>query len=436
MAIHTRLFSLLLFFLPIQLGFHFWPLWSFVLGRRVDYLSPTIFFTDILVLGTLLFWVYEKRANISSLLYARWYLVGFFCFTLFACLNSFLSTSFPVAIYKWIKVFEYIGLGIYIVSMRVRMRDVVFPLSLSVGYSAFIAIVQFILQRSIGGYLWVLGERLFYIDTPGIARFNICTFSSNICSLVVRPYATFSHPNVLAGYLAVISPILIYHILNSHETRRRFWIHAISIVLGCIALLFTFSRSAWVVMAMSVCVLIIAHWRKSVLRPKKILSRVFVIIGCILFLGFSVAFITFIPSVTDESVVRRVELQQAAVSMWQQSPIIGVGLGNFLVELPHYTQSRQINFLQPVHNIYILALSELGLIGLLSIILLFIWVYMYTPRIFSRVRKHDLKYLRIYTLPVLSILLLGLVDHYPLTLQQGQLLFTVFTALYFSSYLE
>jgi len=60
------LFSLLLVFLPTQLGLHFWPGWALVLGRRLDYLSPTLYVTDILIVFLLIRWVFEKRKKIFS----------------------------------------------------------------------------------------------------------------------------------------------------------------------------------------------------------------------------------------------------------------------------------------------------------------------------------------------------------------------------------
>ena len=34
MGIHQRLFLLLLALLPTQLGWHFWPTWAYILGRK------------------------------------------------------------------------------------------------------------------------------------------------------------------------------------------------------------------------------------------------------------------------------------------------------------------------------------------------------------------------------------------------------------------
>jgi len=41
--LQQRLFWLLVFLLPVQFGRHFWPEWSYVMGLRIDYLSPTIY---------------------------------------------------------------------------------------------------------------------------------------------------------------------------------------------------------------------------------------------------------------------------------------------------------------------------------------------------------------------------------------------------------
>ena len=45
----TEKIALFLFLLaiPTQLGRHFWPEWSRVVGIRVDYLSPTLYLVDM-----------------------------------------------------------------------------------------------------------------------------------------------------------------------------------------------------------------------------------------------------------------------------------------------------------------------------------------------------------------------------------------------------
>ncbi|MBI4062300.1 O-antigen ligase family protein [Candidatus Gottesmanbacteria bacterium] len=369
MTWHKKFFALLLILLPTQLGFHFWPEWAMVLGRRIDYLSPTLYLTDIIIFFILLFWFIESRPTFG--------LQKLFPVLLFAAVNVWVSRNQPEAIYKWLKVAEFGLLGFYIVRTKPRLNFVIRNLSFGIFYSSLIAIGQFVLQHSIGGPLWVLGERTFTIDTPGIARIALGGQE------FLRAYGTFPHPNVLGGFLAVTLPFL----LNLKKSR---W-YALCFGLGVVALSLTFSRSAWTVAFLGILLTI----NKKFLL---LLVAVLVIVLARVNLG-------------EESVVVRQQLQSAALSLWQQSPLVGVGLGNFLVRLPEVLASRQIYFLQPVHNIYLLLLAETGIIGFIMVLLLL---------------RRTIKKLKI---PLIALLLLGFIDHYPLTLQQGQLLFTLLLAL-------
>ncbi len=82
-GIHKILFLILLAFLPVQLGRHFWPKWSYVMGLRIDYLSPTIYLTDILVFLILFLWLVEslgvKQLRIAECGFEKcWWILVFF----------------------------------------------------------------------------------------------------------------------------------------------------------------------------------------------------------------------------------------------------------------------------------------------------------------------------------------------------------------------
>src|SRR5581483_7422034 len=59
-SLEKLLFFLSILFLPSQLGKHFWPTFSYVEGIRIDYLSPTLYLTDVLI-GLLFFTVLFTR---------------------------------------------------------------------------------------------------------------------------------------------------------------------------------------------------------------------------------------------------------------------------------------------------------------------------------------------------------------------------------------
>jgi len=156
-------------------------------------------------------------------------------------------------------------------------------------------------------------------------------------------------------------------------------------------------------------------------------------------LAFAVIFYSLfvIHNSYEESVVVRLALNESALSMWKQYSLLGVGLGNFLVVLPSVLPSRIIYFLQPVHNIYLLLLSEIGVIGICLFLLLGVYFVKHELRImnYGKTKERHVLFSIIHysCLPagraLFAILLLGFVDHYPLSLQQGRLFFTLLISL-------
>ncbi len=89
---------------------------------------------------------------------------------------------------------------------------------------------------------------------------------------------------------------------------------------------------------------------------------------------------------TDETSRIRIELWKAGWSMFEDHPILGVGLGNFA--LAYHTAYAPDSTLHPSywapHSIYVQALSEVGLAG--SLPLLMIWLLFL--RLNARTRRH------------------------------------------------
>jgi len=401
---HQKLFYLLILLLPVQLGKHFWPDWSLVNGLRVDYLSPTLYLTDILILFVLVAWGIEilLKVKIQPFDFAQGRNSKLFRTTLFISgfllVNCLFSQNQPAALYKSVKILEFILLGIYISKNFLVSQSLGLLVSIPVIYSSLLGIAQFLNQGSFDGIFWWLGERTFNAGTPGIAQ---AVWNGQ---LILRPYATFPHPNVLAGFLVVSLLLIIWQ-------KPKFW--WLTTVLGLIALFLTFSRVSWVVFGLS---LILSNL-KFLKSPRTVL-----LIGLITIIGL--ISLIWIP-IQSESITYRQDLNLIAVKMWQSSPLMGVGLNNFLVRLPgFYKFPGPVYFLQPVHNLYLMILAETGIIGLIGVILFLILT----------IRRLILisNYYLLITLS--SVLLLGLFDHYFYTLQQGQLLFTLILGLSWFNY--
>jgi hypothetical protein len=102
--------------------------------------------------------------------------------------------------------------------------------------------------------------------------------------------------------------------------------------------------------------------------------------------------------------------------MFLNYPVFGIGLNNFVPAMAGNLTIGPSRFLQPVHNIFLLVLSETGLTGLIGLFVLIVY---------PMTRLKNL-------LPWLIIIFLGLFDHYFLTLPQGYRLFFLVWGLSFS----
>ena len=384
--------------MPVQLGKHFWPAFSFAQGLRIDYLSPTVYLTDLIIIGILINWLVEKvksqKSKVKITSKNSKVLILFLCLLVFLLINCLFAQNQGAAFYLLIKIIEFVFLGIYIIQNHYQASRFSLPVSISVIYSSLFAVIQFLKQKSLGGIMYWLGERTFDAGTPGIAKAIING------QLVLRPYATFPHPNALAGFL------LVGFILSfPYWWKRNRSFSFLYIILVVSAIFLSFSRSVWL------AGILILVW----IIGKKVFLSASLIIGLIFIFAFS-------QLSGSEAIFQRVDLNIAAIKMFQQSPILGVGLNNFIVRLPEFwNDSGQVLWYQAVHNIFLLVLAETGFVGLV----LFLWL------LFQTLKRIPASHFSL--LASLSVILfLGLFDHYWLTLQSTQLLFTIVLGLSWS----
>ncbi len=390
------------------MGRHFWPASSFVLGLRVDYLSPTFFLTDLLVLAILFFWLGEKflKKQFSPFRSFKtyWWVVAIFVFLL---ANAFLAQNQGAAFYQFIKILELSLLAFYVAQNYDCLSRIALPLSLAVFYSSLIAIAQFFKQASLNGFFWWLGERTFNIATPGIAKAIING------QLIMRPYGTFPHPNVLAGFLLVGLILTIPYLFQKNK-----FLFTSYLLVVILAIVLSFSRSVWLLGLIS---------SLFFLGKSKIPKKLFWLAGGFWLILLILAFYLLPHFSTNEAFFQRVQLMKAALLMVKVSPLSGVGLNNFIVRLPEFWPVTGFTYwLQPVHNLYLLLLSETGAVGFL----IFLWLLIL---VFKRLLKPSLWINFPLLMALMAILLLGLTDHYWLTLQPGQLLLALVLGLAWSS---
>jgi hypothetical protein len=419
-TIESSLFYLLVLFMPTQFGKHFWPDFSIIQGIRVDYLSPTLYVTDVLIALLFLVWLSNvfKRKTFKPGLSHLTLLYSSIIVLLFV--GVFLSGNFVNGLYHMLKFIEFSFLAYYIancVGKTISFEKISFYLAVGVCCESLLAIAQYLNHSSIGGALYFLGERNFNAETPGIANASING------ELVLRPYGTFSHPNVLAGYL-LISMLFIFFFLFKNKKIGGF--AALSLLLGSSAILLTLSRIAIALWILFLLTLLVWQISKAMKHHMKQSAGIAVLL-LVLLVGFGFLFAQTLgprftqTSLSEESVVQREILTEAAIKMISTHPLLGVGLGNFLPILATVSSPLSMTlYLQPVHNIFLLITAETGFVGL-AVLCFLLGVIFY--RLFSRIKKQkNLRESFALITILMATLLLGQLDHYLFTLQQGQLL--------------
>lgn len=406
----SKLFFLLLLFLPTQLGKHFFPQFSLVSGLRVDYLSPTVYFTDLLSLSFITSCLLQasfRQFVITFSLQAKLLLLA-------VIVISSVATGFSsrpqLSLYGVMKLSEMVSLGIcfswYLSQFPQHgLRLLTDALLIGVCVESILAIWQYLHQASINGLWYLLGERYFTSQTPGIAKASIQG------RLLLRPYATFPHPNVLAGYILVTQTIILF---TGALTKKKWLV----LILSSLSLILTMSRVVLVLWLVLVVIYFLLNYAKRLLP---------LVLGFLIFILVVSPFTERFFVLSDESTTIRVMLVKDAVAIFSAHPIVGVGLYNFIPSLSQLPFSfPTLFYLQPVHNIFLLVVTELGLLGLIT----FIWFFwLVAKRVIGQLKLHH--YLPLILL--CTVIIIGNEDHYFFTLQQGQLISALIFSLIFSS---
>jgi len=397
--IKNILYSAVVLLLPTQLGYHIWYNQSLIYGIRVDYLAATVFLTDIIIF--LLFILEYKKL---------WFLmknnlVILLSLVFIAAFNIVFSYSLFPAILKWLKVFELLALALLISKSKfLTVHKVTSLLAVSVMYTGCIALAQFIKGHSVGGPFYLLGERGVSIFLPSIAKVNL--FSRTF----LRAYSTFSHPNSLAGFLSVVILFLVFQLNNNKEK----WLNYSALLLGGAALVLTFSKSA--IAALVICTALLIIYKRS--------KESFFTVGKLMLFSLVILSLVLPPlsnvllksnfqitqNIYERLVLADVSGKILSMKTW------GIGLNNFVKMLPNILDYPTITWnLQPVHNIYLLLINEVGLLPFVVLALVFY-------RHLSSVQRNGNYQIFIV---FLFIAVSGFMDHYWLTLQQNQLLLSV-----------
>lgn len=375
-----------------------------------------------------------------------------FVFLFFAGFSILWSADALVALFAWIRLLE----GAFLFFL-IRL----IPVRWSLMFGAWIAAA--VIQSGLGIWQFAVQEVVAH-KFLGIAAHHSLILGNAVVEAGdrrwLRAYGAFPHPNLLGAYLAVGMVMCATMLVRAKEKMMSekkmvsgtflqaktnqtpffltpffpfFLLIASQIIL--IALLLTFSRSAWLALGVAAgvtffCLATVPPRRFTFRRSK---GQWFSegIHPIVVMIVVSVVTIGIFTSVFSEEVATRLgitssRLEEQSLSerislldrAWNHMPLItwltGTGVGNFTNTLFHYEEEQSTPqpwyVYQPIHNAFLMIFAELGIIG---IVLFLAFLFMIVRTLYyssSRVMGYGL---------LVALLVPAFFDHFLWTLPFG-----------------
>jgi O-antigen ligase len=297
----------------------------------------------------------------------------------------------------------------FVVVKNIQKYLLVIFTGLTIGSVAQLLLVymQFISQSSLQGLWYWMGERQVVLSLPDVAKISVYGRE------YLRPYGTFSHPNTLGGFYVLLFFFTFWLKQQVSPIDRQAKLMAsVILFISPFLILTSFSKVAILSFVLGNLILVWGDYtyRKCTLC---LVARTSILI--LVFLMFT------IPIGDPYSLQKRLVLVGNSLQIFFDHPLWGVGIGNYIVAQSSLSIiPRYMPLYQPVHNVFLLMLAELGVGG---IMLLYFFV-------------RQLKILMLggtHLFPiVLVVLLTGMFDHYWVTQPQTQwlLIFVALTVLF------
>lgn len=423
----AHILLLLAFCLPLGGRWRFEIPHAFLYGPLGDYLVPEWYLSDFLVLAFIL---YSLPQLVARRIFADQNVRVFVLALLVFLLGSLMATTHAllpdIAWYRFGRIVFWGAFALSLATFGATQKQWI-----SIAVAAILgAVLQCLLSwyqylrfdsLTAGWLAHLIGEQPLAPFTQGV------TFIRVFGEKILRPYGTFPHPNVLAGYLLMSLLVLLWLWRVIPKRQHIYLASAGSLILGIIVI--TLSRTVWFVLLIWFILLLLMrgrellrHFEPYVRRHRGRALAAFVLTAVLATGVLTIGLLRIKTlwgdnqiSVTGRMLLNRYALQMAADQPW------GVGPAHFSVFLRHYDLTGWFDLvIQPVHQVYLLVLSEWGWLSLLAFIVMQGVTFCALFLGMSRRPGQFAGYLLLAA--QLALLVTFFVDHYYWTLQQGQLL--------------
>ena len=347
--VQKALFAIVILDIPLQLGTHLYY-------READALSGALAGLSISATTFALFGLYvswflrtlESRSHEfrspSTLNLPLLFYLGF------AALSLVVARDLRLSYFELFMLFQMYLVFFYVANFVRSREDVLF-------------VVFFLLVGCLTESLLMIALRFGSVPSGLWGPVHI-RVDTQVNGELTRVGGTVGSPNEAGAYLSLMLSVAV-SVFFTDAGRKYKWLAASVLACGGAALIFTFSRGAWISLVTAIVLFCLSLWRRngsSLKAPIAILGILF-----LAYLPFHGAVEARLLADDNGSAESRIPLMNLAFRIIADNPILGVGSNNFSAVMDGYLTSEfRRGFLYTVHNKYLLVWAEIGFAGLLA----------------------------------------------------------------------
>ncbi len=379
-----------------------------------EYGTLSLYGVDILIflffICAILHYVQVKKykPSVSVLLACFLLLIAFFSMNF--------ATDTLVTLFWWAVLAQGVVLFLLLSRLPIRKRRIGIVFIITAVIQSLFAYFQFVIQ-TVPSSKW-LGIAWQDPETLGVQVIE------GPLGRILRGYGSLPHPNMLAGLIVVAIIICLALYIRKKPSWDRM-AYAVALTVMSAGLWISFSRQAWLALSAVLVLTIISAFIQKRRFPAQLVTGILyillpMIVLTLLFPSLIQTRLSPDARLEEKSLEERQTYTDQSFDLLQDHWATGVGIGNYTAVLQKQQDPNEPqpgHMFQPVHNIYLLIFTEIGIFGL------FAWVLFVLSLIRSISWRDSWSF--IGGSIIIALLIIGVFDHYLWSLHFGILLFWV-----------
>ncbi len=358
--------------------------------KYVDYLTYSLYYFEIFFLVAFIWWLGQMFLLKKRIVLGDKMMLASLALVLFSSIVSLWKAEFLGIGLYYIFVLLWLFLIYLFIINKIRtkesMRGLLVALVASGFFQSLVALGQFLRNGYLGFHF--LGEQLIDPEKIGVAKIAINGVNH------IRSYGTFSHPNTLAFFLVITGFVALHLFLEAKRKRSRTILVVVFTAIA-VALLLTFSRIGWLTGFGLWSIFLARYWWKNKQQSFQEITKYFfgaivaLVLAVILVGPMIVNRVNPALATTWESwetrnivIVKSITLVTSPSSLLEINlgnlslhPFIGVGIGNFMINIIFPLTGYPLWMAEPAHNTFLMVLVEIGFLGLLGFLALCFYIW-------------------------------------------------------------